>query len=148
MPKSFEREEVLVILSVLVKSLESLVDVRETRDLLVAAGTSEYRIEDIINKKQVEEFVKAGFARERFDMIRMIYKDYFNDDEIKAKMQKMCAIEETFVNLVIAHNQNGRPLDNIFNTEIQYKPAEFSQGNVAPKPKGDISDAPKPLEME
>lgn len=150
MPKSFTRDEVLVVLSVLVKSLESLVSVKETRDLLVAAGTSEYRIENVIDQKQIQEFVNAGFARERFGLIRNIFKDYSDDEEIKTKLQKMCGIEEMFVNLVIAYNQQGRPLDDLFTTEIRIQPAEFGQPGGAPQvvPGPPASEAPKPLEME
>lgn len=150
MPKSFTKDEVHVVLSILVRSLESLVEVKETRDLLVKAGTSEYYIEEVINQKQLQEFTKAGFAPGRFGMIRTIFRDYSDDEEIRTKLQKMCALEEMFVNLVIAHNQNGKPLDNIFNTEIQLKPGEFAHPGTLPQPqsKDPTSNAPKPLQME
>ena len=150
MPKSFTEEEVQVVLSILVHSLESLVATKETRDLLVQAGSSEGRIEDIINQKQIEEFVKAGFARERFSMICMIFRDYSDNEAIRTKLQKMCAIEEMFVNLVIGHNQKGHPLDNIFNEEIHIQKGDFAQQGVAPgsQSQGSSSQAPQALEMK
>ena len=150
MSKSFTREEVLVVLSALVRGLESLVKVKETRDLLVAAGTSEYRIENIINQRQLQEFTKAGFAPGRFDMIRNIFKEYAGDEEIRTKLQKMCALEEMFVNIVIAFNKEGKPLDNIFEMEIQIKPGEFGNpsASATAQPQGPTSDAPKHLKID